>query len=115
VHLVVLEGEFIGKQQELSFSAPCSDEELVHLAWMWDYANRSQALFKEVLPAMKLMKSGYAGTFHDHAGEFSYMLNVCRAILDGMTSHIEVNKESVNTNPTVLIRLRANSLPARYQ
>jgi len=82
---------------------------------MWDYANRSQALFKEVLPAMKLMKSGYAGTFHDHAGEFSYMLNVCRAILDGMTSHIEVNKESVNTNPTVLIRLRANSLPARYQ
>ncbi|WP_421531963.1 phage antirepressor N-terminal domain-containing protein [Lelliottia amnigena] len=115
VHRVVLEGEFIGKQQELRLSAPCSDEELVHLAWMWDYANRSQALFKEVLPAMKIMQSGYAGRFHDHAGEFSYMLNVCRSIINGMTSHIEVNKESVNTNPTVLIRLRANSLPARYQ
>ncbi|EPL5323457.1 phage antirepressor N-terminal domain-containing protein [Citrobacter freundii] len=68
VHRVVIEGEFIGKMQDVIEKSPSiTDKEMVHLAWLWDYANRSQALFREVLPAMKQMQSQYSGRFFDHA------------------------------------------------
>ena len=116
VHRVVIEGEFIGKMQDVIEKSPSmTDKEMVHLAWLWDYANRSQALFREVLPAMKQMQSQYSGRFFDHANEFGYSIETCRRILESATAHINIDRDSIDTNPTVLTRLRANTLPARYQ
>lgn len=116
VHRVVIEGEFIGKTQDVIEKSPSmTDKEMVHLAWLWDYANRSQALFREVLPAMKQMQSQYSGIFFDHANEFGYSIETCRRILESATAHINIDRDSIDTNPTVLTRLRANTLPARYQ
>lgn len=116
VHRVVIEGEFIGNMQDVIEKSPSiTDKEMVHLAWLWDYANRSQALFREVLPAMKQMQSQYSGRFFDHANEFGYSIETCRRILESATAHINIDRDSIDTNPTVLTRLRANTLPARYQ
>lgn len=116
VHRVVIEGEFIGKMQDVIEKSPSiTDKEMVHLAWLWDYANRSQALFREVLPAMKQMQSQYSGRFFDHANEFGYSIETCRRIIESATAHINIDRDSIDTNPTVLTRLRANTLPIRYQ
>lgn len=116
VHRVVIEGEFIGKTQDVIEKSPSiTDNEMVHLAWLWDYANRSQALFREVLPAIKQMQSQYSGRFFDYANEFGYSIETCRRILESATAHINIDRDSIDTNPTVLTRLRANTLPARYQ
>lgn len=116
IHRVVIEGEFIGKAQDVIEKSPSmTDKEMVHLAWLWDYANRSQALFREVLPAMKQMQSQYSGIFFDHANEFGYSIETCRRILESATAHINIDRDSIDTNPTVLTRLKANTLPARYQ
>ncbi|HAJ8966509.1 TPA: phage antirepressor Ant, partial [Escherichia coli] len=49
-----------------------SAKETDSLVWLWDYANRSQALFRELYPALKLIQSGYSGICHDYGYEFSY-------------------------------------------
>lgn len=38
-----------------------SAQEANSLVWLWDYANRSQALFRELYPALKLIQSNYSG------------------------------------------------------
>lgn len=48
---VPLEGEFIGKQEKKANEL--SAKEANSLVWLWDYANRSQALFCELYPALK--------------------------------------------------------------
>ncbi|EJX9155193.1 phage antirepressor Ant, partial [Salmonella enterica subsp. diarizonae serovar 61:l,v:1,5,7] len=55
IHRVVLEGEFIGKQEKKTNEL--SAKEANSLVWLWDYANRSQALFRELYPAMKQIQS----------------------------------------------------------
>ncbi|EFK6612813.1 TPA: ORF6N domain-containing protein, partial [Escherichia coli] len=42
------------------------------LVWLWDYANRSQALFRELYPALRQIQSNYSGRCHDYGHEFSY-------------------------------------------
>ncbi|HGA1545006.1 TPA: BRO family protein, partial [Escherichia coli] len=49
---VPLEGELIGKQEKSTNEL--SAKEANSLVWLWDYANRSQALFRELYPALKL-------------------------------------------------------------
>ncbi|EFN5621653.1 phage repressor protein/antirepressor Ant, partial [Escherichia coli] len=67
---VPLEGELIGKQEKSTNEL--SAKETDSLVWLWDYANRSQALFRELYPALKLIQSGYSGICHDYGYEFSY-------------------------------------------
>ena len=66
---VPLEGELIGKQEKSTNEL--SAKEANSLVWLWDYANRSQALFRELYPALKLIQSGYSGICHDYGYEFS--------------------------------------------
>ncbi|WP_432763708.1 P22AR C-terminal domain-containing protein, partial [Escherichia coli] len=44
-------------------------------------ANRSQALFRELYPALKLIQSGYSGICHDYGYEFSYIIGRARGVL----------------------------------
>ena len=58
-----------------------SAKETDSLVWLWDYANRSQALFRELYPALKLIQSGYSGICHDYGYEFSYIIGRARGVL----------------------------------
>ncbi|EGO5102192.1 ORF6N domain-containing protein, partial [Escherichia coli] len=43
-----------------------SAKETDSLVWLWDYANRSQALFRELYPALKQIQSNYSGRCYDY-------------------------------------------------
>ncbi|EFJ6116328.1 phage antirepressor Ant, partial [Escherichia coli] len=67
---VPLEGELIGKQEKKTNEL--SAKEANSLVWLWDYANRSQALFRELYPALKQIQSNYSCRCYDYGHEFSY-------------------------------------------
>ena len=69
---VPLEGEFIGKQEKKTNELSAKEEN--SLVWLWDYANRSQALFRELYPALKQIQSNYSGRCYDYGHEFSYVI-----------------------------------------
>ncbi|ECC7514120.1 phage antirepressor Ant, partial [Salmonella enterica] len=76
---VPLEGEFIGKQERKVNEL--SAKEANSLVWLWDYANRSQALFRELYPALKQIQSNYSGRCYDYGHEFSYVIGMARDVL----------------------------------
>ncbi|HFO3651924.1 TPA: ORF6N domain-containing protein, partial [Escherichia coli] len=45
-----------GKQEKKPNGLSAKETDI--LVWLWDYANRSQALFRELYPALKLIQSG---------------------------------------------------------
>ncbi|EFB6219662.1 phage antirepressor Ant, partial [Escherichia coli] len=96
IHRVVLEGEFIGKQEKKTNEL--SAKEANSLVWLWDYANRSQALFRELYPALKLIQSGYSGICHDYGYEFSYTIGRARGVLINHTRDIDIYEPDGPTN-----------------
>ncbi|EHL7272995.1 ORF6N domain-containing protein, partial [Escherichia coli] len=58
-----------------------SAKEANSLVWLWDYANRSQALFRELYPALKQIQSNYSGRCYDYGHEFSYVIGMARDVL----------------------------------
>ncbi|HGG6603198.1 TPA: phage antirepressor N-terminal domain-containing protein [Salmonella enterica subsp. enterica serovar Warragul] len=109
IHRVVLEGEFIGKQEKKTneFSA----KEANSLVWLWDYANRSQALFRELYPAMKQIQSNYSGKCYDYGHEFSYIIGMARDVLINHTRDVDINEPDGPTNLSAWMRLKNKELP----
>lgn len=93
---VPLEGELIGKQEKSTNEL--SAKEANSLVWLWDYANRSQALFRELYPALKLIQSGYSGICHDYGYEFSYIIGRARGVLINHTRDIDIYEPDGPTN-----------------
>ncbi|EOS7513816.1 P22AR C-terminal domain-containing protein, partial [Escherichia coli] len=75
-----------------------SAKETDSLVWLWDYANRSQALFRELYPALKLIQSGYSGICHDYGYEFSYIIGRARGVLINHTRDIDIYEPDGPTN-----------------
>lgn len=96
IHRVVLEGEFIGKQEKKTNEL--SAKEANSLVWLWDYANRSQALFRELYPAMKQIQSNYSGKCYDYGHEFSYIIGMARDVLINHTRDVDINEPDGPTN-----------------
>lgn len=88
-----------------------SAKETDSLAWLWDYANRSQALFRELYPALKLIQSGYSGICHDYGYEFSYIIGRARGVLINHTRDIDINEPDGPTNLSAWMRLKNKELP----
>ncbi|EES2990411.1 phage antirepressor Ant [Escherichia coli] len=109
IHRVVLEGEFIGKQEKKTNEL--SAKEANSLVWLWDYANRSQALFRELYPALKLIQSGYSGICHDYGYEFSYTIGRARGVLINHTRDIDIYEPDGPTNLLAWERLKNKELP----
>ncbi|HAU8072386.1 TPA: phage antirepressor Ant [Escherichia coli] len=107
IHRVVLEGEFIGKQEKNELSA----KEANSLVWLWDYANRSQALFRELYPALKQIQSNYSGRCYDYGHEFSYVIGMARDVLINHTRDVDINEPDGPTNLSAWIRLKNKELP----
>ncbi|CAM4510895.1 antirepressor protein [Escherichia coli] len=106
---VPLEGELIGKQEKSTneFSA----KEANSLVWLWDYANRSQALFRELYPALKQIQSNYSGRCYDYGHEFSYVIGMARDVLINHTRDIDINEPDGPTNLSAWVRLKNKELP----
>ncbi|UZZ36302.1 phage antirepressor N-terminal domain-containing protein [Escherichia coli] len=109
IHRVVLEGEFIGKQEKKTDEL--SAKEANSLVWLWDYANRSQALFRELYPALKQIQSNYSGRCYDYGHEFSYVIGMARDVLINHTRDVDINEPDGPTNLSVWIRLKNKELP----
>ena len=106
---VPLEGELIGKQEKSTNEL--SAKEANSLVWLWDYANRSQALFRELYPALKLIQSGYSGICHDYGYEFSYIIGRARGVLINHTRDVDINEPDGPTNLLAWERLKNKELP----
>ncbi|WP_160191238.1 P22AR C-terminal domain-containing protein [Escherichia coli] len=106
---VPLEGELIGKQEKSTNEL--SAKEANSLVWLWDYANRSQALFRELYPALKLIQSGYSGICHDYGYEFSYTIWRARGVLINHTRDIDIYEPDGPTNLLAWERLKNKELP----
>ncbi|ELQ3788011.1 phage antirepressor Ant, partial [Escherichia coli] len=109
IHRVVLEGEFIGKQEKKANEL--SAKEANSLVWLWDYANRSQALFRELYPALKLIQSGYSGICHDYGYEFSRIIDIARVVLINHSRDVDINEPDGPTNLSAWMRLKNKELP----
>ncbi|ENP1464735.1 phage repressor protein/antirepressor Ant [Escherichia coli] len=106
---VPLEGELIGKQEKSTNEL--SAKETDSLVWLWDYANRSQALFRELYPALKLIQSGYSDICHDYGYEFSYIIGRARGVLINHTRDIDIYEPDGPTNLLAWERLKNKELP----
>ncbi|EAZ3421358.1 phage antirepressor Ant [Salmonella enterica subsp. enterica serovar Albany] len=109
IHRVVLEGEFIGKQEKKPDEL--SAKEANSLVWLWDYANRSQALFRELYPALKQIQSNYSGRCYDYGHEFSYVIGMARDVLINHTRDVDINEPDGPTNLSAWMRLKNKELP----
>ncbi|HEA0471230.1 TPA: phage antirepressor Ant [Escherichia coli] len=106
---VPLEGEFIGKQEKKANEL--SAKEANSLVWLWDYANRSQALFRELYPALKQIQSNYSGRCYDYGHEFSYVIGMARDVLINHTRDVDINEPDGPTNLSAWMRLKNKELP----
>lgn len=106
---VPLEGEFIGKQEKSTNEL--SAKEANNLVWLWDYANRSQALFRELYPALKQIQSNYSGRCYDYGHEFSYVIGMARDVLINHTRDVDINEPDGPTNLSAWVRLKNKELP----
>ncbi|HAN2357044.1 TPA: phage antirepressor Ant [Escherichia coli] len=109
IHRVVLEGELIGKQEKKTNEL--SAKEANSLVWLWDYANRSQALFRELYPALKQIQSNYSGRCYDYGHEFSYVIGMARDVLINHTRDVDINEPEGPTNLSAWMRLKNKELP----
>lgn len=106
---VPLEGELIGKQEKKANEL--SAKEANSLVWLWDYANRSQALFRELYPALKQIQSNYSGRCYDYGHEFSYVIGMARDVLINHTRDVDINESDRPTNLSAWMRLKNKELP----
>ena len=109
IHRVVLEGEFIGKQEKKTNEL--SAKEANSLVWLWDYANRSQALLRELYAALKQIQSNYSGRCYDYGHEFSYVIGMARDVLINHTRDVDINEPDGPTNLSAWMRLKNKELP----
>ncbi|EEQ3160659.1 P22AR C-terminal domain-containing protein, partial [Escherichia coli] len=88
-----------------------SAKEANSLVWLWDYANRSQALFRELYPALKQIQSNYSCRCYDYGHEFSYVIGMARDVLINHTRDIDINEPDGPTNLSAWLRLKNKELP----
>ncbi|EEY6949008.1 TPA: phage antirepressor Ant [Escherichia coli] len=81
------------------------------LVWLWDYANRPQALFRELYPALKQIQSNYSGRCYDYGHEFSYVIGMARDVLINHTRDVDINDPDGPTNLSAWVRLKNKELP----
>jgi phage anti-repressor protein len=109
VHRVVLDGEYI--QHDSRNANTLSAKELNSLVWLWDYANRTQAVFKALYPAMKMLESGFSGRCFDYGHDFSYTINAARDVLLAQSNNIDITAPDGPTNLSAWLRLKNQELP----
>lgn len=83
-----------------------TDDDLCHLAWMWNVSNRMQDFAKELYPAMRSIGSSHAAKFHDFGKEFRWIFEESRKAIDNATQHIPYKPERDDNWSRVLPKIR---------
>ncbi|EHX1848333.1 hypothetical protein K3R12_000583 [Escherichia coli] len=83
-----------------------TDDELCRLAWMWDVTNRMQNFARDLYPAMRTIKSEYAGKFYDFGNEFRWTFEEARKAIAKASLHIAYEPQNDDNWSRVLPRLR---------
>ncbi|MEI7177146.1 phage antirepressor N-terminal domain-containing protein [Pectobacterium carotovorum] len=110
-----LEGEFIGKMDipPAPATPALTPHEINKLVWLWDYANRSQAIFRELKPIMQQLQSQYYGKCFDYGYEFSSIISLSRDAVLRLADSVDIHAPDGPTNLSAWIRLKNNDLPAK--
>ena len=107
-----LEGELIEAPKVSGVTIPAG--EVNTLIWLWDYANRAQAVFRELHRPMREIQSHYAGKCHDYGSEFAAVINRSRDVLSKMSHEVDMERADGNTNLSAWKRLQGNELPPSF-
>lgn len=92
IHRVVLEGEFIGKQESIPpepVKTQFSDAELLRLVNLWLWLEHARKISSVIYPALRQMESGLAGDFRDLGVESLDVVKKCRQALIRETGHLQ--------------------------
>lgn len=111
IHRVVLEGEYLGKQQALPLETPkqFTDDELNSLCWLWSYANYMSDYMLDIEPLLRVAEHRLTGAYYSMPRESARIRNAARRILQRETSHI--NLDHWQEGWRVLNRMRMNQIP----
>ncbi|HGN3081863.1 TPA: phage antirepressor N-terminal domain-containing protein [Proteus mirabilis] len=110
VHKLVMEGEYIPKQDELPKpTQQITDDELIALCWQWNYLSLCCAAMNEVYPILKAAEHRLEGRYYDMPKSAGRSNGEIRKLLDRLTRHIEPKQTD---NSRIINRLRLDSLPA---
>lgn len=107
-----LEGELIEAPKVTGVTIPAG--EVNTLIWLWDYANRAQAVFRELHRPMREIQSHYAGKCHDYGSEFAAVINRSRDVLSKMSHEVDMERADGTTNLSAWKRLQSNELPPSF-
>lgn len=107
-----LEGELIEAPKVSGVTIPAG--EVNTLIWLWDYANRAQAVFRELHRPMREIQSHYAGKCHDYGSEFATVINRSRDVLSKMSHEVDMERADGTTNLSAWKRLQGNELPPSF-
>lgn len=107
-----LEGELIEVPKVSGVTIPAG--EVNTLIWLWDYANRAQAVFRELQRPMREIQSQYAGKCHDYGIEFATVINLSRDVLSKMSHEVDMERADGTTNLSAWKRLQGNELPPSF-
>lgn len=110
VHKLVMEGEYIPKQDELPKpTQQITDDELIALCWQWNYLSLCCAAMNEVYPILKAAEHRLEGRYYDMPKSAGRSNGEIRKLLDRLTRHIEPKQTD---NSRIINILRLDSLPA---
>lgn len=107
-----LEGELIEAPKVSCATIPAG--EVNTLIWLWDYANRAQAVFRELQRPMREIQSQYSGKCHDYGCEFATVINLSRDVLSKMSHEVDMERADGTTNLSAWKRLQGNELPPSF-
>jgi len=107
-----LEGELIEAPKVSGVTIPAG--EVNTLIWLWDYANRAQAVFRELQRPMREIQSHYAGKCHDYGVEFATVINLSRDVLSKLSHEVDMERADGTTNLSAWKRLQSNELPPSF-
>lgn len=108
VHRMVLDGEYLGREELPLQLRQFTDKELCDLCWLWNAAEFMREKIELVYPAMRMLNSEYAASFYSMAIEYKRTLEEGRKVLERETRDIIPDPDTVTgTNLLrVLPRLR---------
>lgn len=107
-----LEGELIEAPKVSGVTIPAG--EVNTLIWLWDYANRAQAVFRDLYHPMREIQSHYAGKCHDYGVEFATVINLSRDVLSKLSHEVDMERADGTTNLSAWKRLQSNELPPSF-
>lgn len=85
IHRIVLDGDYLGREELPMQLRQFTDKELCDLCWLWNAAEFMRERIEHVYPAMRMLNSEYAGSFYSMAVEYKRTLEEGRKVLERET------------------------------